>query len=60
VDLTGGRETELELFSSALRGRKALLLVDPGAELPVGEGQTLAQVTETDLAGKVKDWMTSS
>lgn len=60
VDLTGGRETEMEMFSSALHGKTALFMVDPGADLAVGEGHSFVQVTEADLAGKVKDWMTSS
>lgn len=60
VDLTGGRETEMDMFSSALRGRRALFLADPGVSMAVGVGHSLAQVINDDIVGKVKDWMAAS
>jgi len=48
VDLTGGREGEIEAFSSALNGASTLFLVDEGAR--VGNDVFFIEVTEQDLA----------
>lgn len=57
VDLTGGREGEIDTFSSALQGKRVLFLVDPGVRTQTGQGHSLANATEADMAAMIREWI---
>lgn len=60
VDLTGGGEAWAEALSSKLIGARALFLVDGGVDVPLKEGHAFANVSEADMAVKVKEWIDRS
>ena len=57
VDLTGGREDELEIFSPVLQGKNALFLVDEERCMKTDEGRSLALASASEFAPKIANWI---